>query len=77
MALFTQTEVDDMLDKDKNPFRQDVGGTDSINILANSETKLLINGLARNSSSGPAYMTDRWDTVTSIMKAITEYDGPT
>lgn len=74
---FTKTQVDDMMDRMLNPFRQDVVGTDTINILANDETKISVNGNTRNVTHGPAYMTDRWDTVTSIMKATSEYDSPT
>ncbi len=74
---YTKTQVDDMIDRCLNPFRQDVIGNDTINILANSETKILVNGAVRNDTSGPAYMTDRWDTITSIMKATSEYDSPT
>ena len=74
---YTKTQVDDMLDRCLNPFRQDVIGDDTINILVNSETKLLVNGNTRNAVQAPTYMTDRWNTTTSIMKAITEYDHPT
>jgi len=74
---YTKTQVDDMMDRNLNPFRQDVVGDDSIIILATSPTKLLVNGNTRNAAKAPSYMTDRWNTTTSIMKAISEYDGPT
>lgn len=73
----TGTQVQDMLDRSLTPFRQDIIGDDTINILANSETKILVNGNTRNDVQAPSYMTDRWDTVTSIMKATSEYDHPT
>jgi hypothetical protein len=75
MAI-TQTQFNDMMDRNLNPFRQDVVGDDTINILADTPTKLLVNGNTRNDAKAPAYMTDRWNTTTSIMKATTEYDHP-
>lgn len=79
MGQLTQTfqEVQDMMNRNMTPFRQDIVGDDTINILTNTETKILINGNARNDVQAPSYMTDRWDTVTSIMKATAEYDHPT
>jgi len=76
MAI-TQTQFQNMMERNLTPFRQDVVGDNSITILANSETKLIVDGDTRNESQAPAYMTDRWDTVTSIMKATSEYDSPT
>lgn len=77
MSVITQTQFQDMQARQLTPFRQDVVGDNTINILANTETKIIVNGNARNDAQAPAYMTDRWDTVTSIMKATSEYDGPT
>jgi hypothetical protein len=74
---YTKTQVDDMMDRMLNPFRQDVAGDNSIAITANTETTFLINGNARNVASGPSYMTDRWDTSTGVMTAASEYDSPT
>ena len=76
MSVITQTQFQNMMDRQLNPFRQDVIGDDTINILAGQETKILVNGNTRNEAQGPAYMTDRWNTVTSIMTATTEYDSP-
>lgn len=73
----TQTQFEHMMARNLTPFRQDVIGDNSITISANTETDFAVNGNTRNVSSGPAYMTDRWNTSTSIMTAITEYDSPT
>ena len=73
----TQTQFQDMMARNLTPFRQDVVGDNSIAILANTETRLVINGNARNDVQAPAYFTDRWDTTANIMKATSEYDGPT
>jgi len=77
MPIITQSQFEDMMDKSLNSFRQDVVGDNSISITANTETQFLVNGNARNAVQGPAYMTDRWNTSTSIMKATSEYDSPT
>lgn len=77
MSVIKQTQFQDMMARNLTPFRQDVVGDDTINILVSGETKLLVNGNTRNSVQAPSYMTDRWDTVTSIMKATAEYDHPT
>ena len=74
---FTQTQVDDMIERGLTPFRQDVVGSNSIAISANTETLFVSNGAARNDVTGPAYMTDRWDTTNNKMTAISEYDHPT
>lgn len=74
---YTKTQIDDMIDRMLNPFRQDVVGTNSIAISASVEAVFAVNGLSRNDVSSPAYMTDRWNTSTNIMTAITEYDSPT
>ena len=76
MAI-TQTQAQDMLDRTLNPFRQDVIGDNSIAISAGTPTKFLINGASRNVVQAPTYMTDRWNTTTSIMTAVSEYDSPT
>jgi hypothetical protein len=73
---FTKTQVDNTIDKDKNPFRQDIAGSNSIAITGGAEARFVINGLARDDSQGPAYMTDRWDTVNNKFAAPTEPDGP-
>jgi len=79
MGQLTQTftQVQHMMDRMMTPFRQDVVGNNSISITADTEARLVINGLARNDVSGPAYMTDRWDTTNNKMTAISEYDHPT
>jgi len=79
MGQLTQTfaEVQDMMDRQMTPFRQDIVGTNSIEITGGTETLWVNNGLARNAVSAPAYMTDRWSTSNSKMTAITEYDHPT
>ena len=66
-----------MIDRQINPFRQDVVGDNSIAITANTEALFVINGAARNVSQGPEYMTNRWSTSSSTMTASTEHDGPT
>jgi hypothetical protein len=78
MGQLTQTftEIQNMVDRNMMPFKQDVAGTNSIAIEASTPTRFAVNGLARNVSEGPAYMTDRWDTVSNKMTAITEYDSP-
>ena len=75
--MYTKTEVDDMLDRNLNPFRQDVVGTNTLTIVAGVSQRFIVNGLSRNSSQGPAYFTDRTDLSTGVMRATTEYDGPT
>lgn len=74
---YTKTQVDNMIDRGLNPFRQDVAGDNTIIISAGTETLFAIDGDARNVSAGPAYMTDRWDTASNKMTAVSEYDGPT
>lgn len=78
---YTKTQVDNMLDRNINPFRQDVvDGTHTAgspqSIVANTPVRFSIDGSVRNSVKGPDYFTDRWDTVNSKMTAVTEYDGP-
>lgn len=76
-GLHTKTEVDCMIARMLTPFRQDVVGDNPIAISAGVETRLVINGAARNVSQAPPYMTDRYNTSTDVMTAISEYDGPT
>lgn len=76
MSIITQTQFQDMMERNLMPFKQDITGTNSIAISAGVEELFVNNGLARNSSESPAYMTDRWNTTTNIMTAITEYDSP-
>jgi len=76
MAI-TQTQFEDMMARNLTPFRQDVVGDNSIEITADTEARYVVDGDTRNSSTGPAYFTDRWDTTNNKMTAITEYDGPT
>jgi len=75
--VFTKTQVDDMMDRGLNPFRQDVVGSNTIAISAGVETLFVNNGLARNETSGPTYMVDRYDAVNNKMTAVSEYDSPT
>ena len=79
MGQLTQTfaEVQDMINRNMNPFRQDVVGSNSIEITGGTETLWINNGLGRNAVSAPSYMTDRWSTANSKMTAISEYDHPT
>lgn len=74
---YTKKQVDDMVDRCLHPFRQDVVGDNSITITADTEVLFAVNGNSRNETSGPTYMTDRWDTTNSKMTAASEYDGPT
>ena len=74
---YTKTQVDNMMDRCLNPFRQDVVGDNSISVSAATETQIVINGESRNVSHGPDYFTDRWDTTNSKMTAVDEYDSPT
>ncbi len=78
MGTLTQTftEVQHMMDRQMNPFRQDVVGDNSIEISADTETLFAVDGDARNVTSGPTYMTDRWDTTNNKMTAVAEYDSP-
>jgi hypothetical protein len=78
---YTKTQVDNMLDRNLNPFRQDVvDGTHTVGspqaIVANTPVRFSVDGSVRNSAHGPTYFTDRWDTVNNKMTAVTEYDGP-
>ena len=73
---YTKTQVDDMIDRNLNPFRQDIVGDNVIAISADTETAFIANGNARNAVKGPTYFTDRYNTTTGIMTAVTEYDGP-
>jgi len=77
MSIITQTQFQDMMERQLTPFRQDVAGDNSISISAGVETLFVNNANARNSVSAPAYMTDRYDTVSNKMTASSEYDGPT
>ena len=74
---YTKTQVDDMMDRQLNPFRQDVTGDNVITIVQSTEALYIVDGDARNVATGPAYFTDRWSTANSKMAAISEYDGPT
>ena len=74
---YTKTQVDDMIARNLNPFRQDVVGTNTLTIVAGVSQRFVVNGLSRNSVTGPAYFTDRIDLSTGVMTATTEYDGPT
>jgi hypothetical protein len=81
-ATYTQKQVSDMLDRNFNPFRQDiVDGTHTSGspqtIVSGTPVRFSVDGAVRNSATGPAYMTNRWDTVNSKIAASTEYDGPT
>tara|TARA_Y100000310_G_scaffold303578_1_gene342052 strand:- start:726 stop:1262 length:537 start_codon:yes stop_codon:yes gene_type:complete len=80
MGQLTQTfeEVQDMMDRNMAPFRQDIVGSNTISIAsADTEYLYVNNGATRNAVSSPSYMTDRWDTTNNKMTAITEYDHPT
>lgn len=77
MPTVTQTQFQDMIDRNLNPFRQDVVGDNTIVVSAATEVLFLADGDARNVSQAPSYFTDRYDTATGIMKATTEYDAPT
>ena len=74
----TTAEIQDMLNRNMTPFRQDVTGSNSISIaVADTEYLFANNGATRNAVSSPAYMTDRWDTTNYKMTAVSEYDHPT
>lgn len=73
----TQTQFQDMIERQLTPFRQDLSGTNSIAITGGTETLWANNGLGHENTSAPAYMTDRWDAVNNTMMALTEYDHPT
>lgn len=78
---YTKTQVDDMMDRNLNPFRQDVvDGAHTVGspqaIVANTPVRFSSDGAIRNDAKGPAYFTNRWDTVNNKMTASSEYDGP-
>jgi hypothetical protein len=79
MGQLTQTftEIQDMMNRQMMPFRQDLTGTNSIEITADTEVLWVNNGLGHENTSAPAYFTDRWDSVNNKMTAVTEYDHPT
>ena len=76
-APFTKTQVDNMMDRNLSPFRQDVTGSNTISIAsADTEYRFAVDGAARNEVQAPTYMTNRWDTANNKMTATTEYDHP-
>jgi hypothetical protein len=76
MSIIDQVTAQDMLERMRYPFKQDIAGTNTISISADTETLFLSNGATRNFSEGPAYFTDRYNTTTGVMAATTEYDSP-
>ena len=72
----TQTQFERAVDRSSNPFKQDIVGSNSITISAGVEERFVIDGLGRNYSTGPSYMTDRYNTSTNVMTAVTEVDSP-
>lgn len=78
---YTKTQVDNMIDRMLNPFKQDIADSNHTSgspqaITANTPVRLTIDALARNVVTAPSYMTDRWDAVNNKMTAATEVDSP-
>lgn len=80
MAI-SQTEAYNMLDRCRNPFKQDLAdSTHTVGspqaITADTPVRFAVDGGTRNVVTSPTYFTDRWDTTNNKMTAVTEYDSP-
>ena len=79
---FTTTEIEQVLDGRLNSFRQDIADNQHLvgspqAVLANTEYRLTIDGLNRNSIVAPTYITSSWDTVNNKIAFPEELDSPT
>lgn len=78
--MFTQEEVEDILDGRLHSFIQDVAHNGTPQVLEDdTEARIVIDGdvANRNFVISPDYMTDRWDGVNNKMTFITEHNTPT